>query len=151
MICCMECINHTKEGSKHKCRHNKNKTVIGELQEPLQICCGHFIKADKTLAALYELPEGARVYISGRISGNKYYKSEFGEAEKRILNAGYKAENPAKLDLGESATWCDYMKQDLKTLCDCDAIYMLSAWQRSKGATLEHRVAESLGLTVIYE
>ena len=151
MICCMECINHIKEGSKHKCRHNKNKTVIGELQEPLQIYCGHFIKADKTLAALYELPEGARVYISGRSRGDKYYKSEFEEAEKRILNAGYKAENPAKLDLGESATLGDYMKQDLKTLCDCDAIYMLSAWQRSKEAKVERRVAESLGLAIIYE
>lgn len=151
MICCMECINHTKEGSKHKCRHNRNKTVIGELQEPLQICCGHFIKADKTLAALYELPEGARVYISGRTSGNKYYKIEFDAAEKKILNAGYKAENPVKLDLGEPATWYDYMKHNLKTLCDCDAIYMLSEWQRSKEATLERRVAEYLGLAVIYE
>ncbi len=43
------------------------------------------------------------------------------------------------------------MKEDVKALCECDVIYMLSNWTDSKGAIIEHTIAMYLGLKVQYE
>lgn len=43
------------------------------------------------------------------------------------------------------------MKEDVKALCDCDEIFMLSNWTDSKGAIIEHTIAMYLGLKVSYE
>ena len=43
------------------------------------------------------------------------------------------------------------MKEDVKALCECDIIYMLSNWTDSKGAIIEHTIAMYLGLKVQYE
>jgi len=43
------------------------------------------------------------------------------------------------------------MKEDVKALCECDEIFMLSNWIDSKGAIIEHTIAMYLGLKVCYE
>jgi hypothetical protein len=43
------------------------------------------------------------------------------------------------------------MKEDIKALCDCDQIFMLSNWVDSKGAIIEHAIAMYLGIKVIYQ
>lgn len=40
------------------------------------------------------------------------------------------------------------MRSDLRALLDCDAIYMLPGWSRSRGARLEARVARACGLRI---
>ncbi len=92
-----------------------------------------------------------RIYISGQITGNPLYKVQFAAAARIIKFSGFEPINPAQLELGKDATWTDYMRRDLKLLCDCDSIYMLKNWKKSKGAKLEHEVAKSLGLSVHYE
>ena len=92
-----------------------------------------------------------RIYISGQITGNPLYKVQFAAAARIIKFAGFEPVNPAELELSKDATWTDYMRRDLKLLCDCDSIYMLKNWKKSKGAKLEHEVAKSLGLSVHYE
>ena len=42
------------------------------------------------------------------------------------------------------------MKEDVKALLDCDAIYMIKGWDKSQGAKLEKRVADACGLMSIY-
>ena len=94
-----------------------------------------------------------RIYISGRITGNPDYKLQF-ELTEQLLNkcdSVTSVVNPARLDLGEGATWEDYMKTDIVQLTSCDVICMLKGWRRSRGARLEYRIAKALGLKVIYE
>jgi hypothetical protein len=40
---------------------------------------------------------------------------------------------------------------DLFFLMHCQGIYMLDGWQHSRGARIEHYVADTLGLAVIDE
>jgi len=49
---------------------------------------------------------------------------------------------------------CDdsvWLEGDLEMLRRCDAIYMLNTWHRSEGAISELKVAQRLGLEIIYE
>lgn len=98
-----------------------------------------------------------KIYISGRITENPQYMQDFAHAEQ-VLNFSningqkFDVVNPTKVSpFDENKTWRDYMREDIKALVDCDAIYMLCGWRRSKGARLERRIAIKLGLEVIYE
>lgn len=44
-----------------------------------------------------------------------------------------------------------FLTGDLEILKRCDAIYMMKDWRWSKGAKMEHNLAEQLGLEVYYE
>lgn len=92
-----------------------------------------------------------KIYISGKITGNKNYKQEFEAAEMLLKLAGYYPVNPAREHLPDGATWADYMRHDIKLLCNCDGLYMLKDWQESKGARVEHQLAQNLGLKIYYE
>ena len=92
-----------------------------------------------------------KIYISGKITNNANYKAEFEAAELALKIAGFQPVNPAEEYLPDGATWADYMRQDIKLLCDCDAIYMLNGWRESAGAKIEHKLAQDLGIEIIYE
>lgn len=49
------------------------------------------------------------------------------------------------------ANWPERLKIDIRALCLCDAIYMLSNWEKSKGAKLQHRIATELGMKIYYQ
>ena len=92
-----------------------------------------------------------KIYISGKITDNANYKADFQAAELALKIAGFQPVNPAEEKLPDGATWADYMRHDIKLLCDCDAIYMLDGWQESAGAKIEHKLARKLGIEIIYE
>lgn len=92
-----------------------------------------------------------RVYISGAITGDSNYKAKFEKAKQDLKKSGYIPVNPAEFDLPEGATWEDYMKQDLALLLKCDGIYMLKDWKQSRGAMIEHDLAQTLKMQVQYE
>lgn len=100
--------------------------------------------------------EKKQIYISGMITGLPYdeaYKS-FEDAETEIRTGTKKIfdiVNPMKLPHLHDKTWESYMKEDLKELLSCDAIYMLKDWYKSKGATIEWEIAKQLGMEVIYQ
>jgi len=57
--------------------------------------------------------------------------------------------NTALFDgLADDSVW---LKGDLEILKRCDAIYMLKAWSNSTGSKVELKLAEELGLEVIYQ
>lgn len=93
-----------------------------------------------------------KIYISGQITGldNRVAFDNFEKVEKMLLSQGHDVVNPMKLKHKDNATWCDYMREDIKALCDCDAIYLQPNWYNSRGAKLEFRVAASLNL-IIFE
>ena len=77
-----------------------------------------------------------RIYISGKISGLDLRVAQelFEQAALLLKEHGYIPVNPMELcPVNEAFTWKDYMKFDIKILCDCDGIYMLENWKESKG------------------
>lgn len=87
-----------------------------------------------------------KVYISGKISGlsEKVYKNNFNSAELYLTGLGYDVVNPVSYGLIPNGTWKDYMRRDIKLLCDCDYIYLLEGWEDSDGASLEKLIADNL-------
>lgn len=100
------------------------------------------------------------IYISGRITGNKNWQSDFQKAEdylKKNFGNAVGFINPLNLDketqeiYGENPTYQQYMIHDIHELIFCDSIYMLRGWWQSKGARLERHIAKVLGMKIIYQ
>jgi len=91
-----------------------------------------------------------KVYISGMITSLKYdqYRKAFKEAATYLVDKGCDPIDPSDLGKPEHHSWEYYMRKAIPQLCECDGIYMLNGWERSKGAKLEHTIAKSLGMTV---
>jgi hypothetical protein len=45
--------------------------------------------------------------------------------------------------------WSDYMRLCIAELCTADCVYFIKDWQKSRGASLEHHIAESLGIPCV--
>ena len=91
------------------------------------------------------------VYISGKVTGRPIEEAQeqFREAELKIKKMGYNVINPTKHGIIDGYEWADYMKQDIKLLCDCDYIYQLPNWEESKGAKLEYQIAIALSIPTL--
>lgn len=84
-----------------------------------------------------------KIYISGRISGRplEQARQEFELAEMKLRKFGFSPVNPMYNGLPDDAAWEDHMGRDIAMLLRCQAIYMLSGWEQSEGATLEYLIA----------
>lgn len=100
------------------------------------------------------------VYISGAITGIQGYQEHFAKADEHIKSFGLKTLNPVEFckgmekkakELGVTLEWGDYMRKCLVTIPAADAMYMLRGWENSKGARLEHHIAQELGLEIMYQ
>jgi hypothetical protein len=93
-----------------------------------------------------------RVYVSGPMTGMPRYNfPAFFEAARKLRRAGYRVHNPATKGNPVGWTWEDFMRYDLVKLIDCDAIFMLPGWRKSRGARLERHVAKELGFVILTE
>jgi len=94
-----------------------------------------------------------KVYISGKITGLpiEVAFSNFNNAEIKLKENGYETVNPMTINHDHNKSWENYMRVDLKALLDCDCIYMLQDWHKSKGANIEYNLAKDLGLTIFFE
>lgn len=52
---------------------------------------------------------------------------------------------------GEIPSYSDYLLYDLRVLVFCDTIYMCAGWDKSKGCRVEHEMAKSIDMKIIYE
>jgi hypothetical protein len=95
-----------------------------------------------------------RIYIAGQITGLEFDVAfrNFEVAEAALKNAVHEPVNPMKSE-GEvpGRRWAEYLADDLLLIDKCDAIYMQSNWQMSKGARLEHEAALLMDKTILYE
>jgi nucleoside 2-deoxyribosyltransferase len=94
-----------------------------------------------------------KIYISGPISGVPFEqaKAAFEDAEMRLEEKGYAPVNPIDNGLPRNSIWEEHMRADLKLMMDCDAIYMLKGFRRSRGAMVEYTIAKELGFEIIYQ
>ena len=97
--------------------------------------------------------KGKIVYLSGAITGNENYKHDFSVAETYLTQMGYIVVSPAKLDelSNEKLSYEQYMRVCYSLIDICDIIFMVSGWQKSKGANAELSYAKSLGKEVKYQ
>lgn len=94
-----------------------------------------------------------RIYISGQITGLDLdvAKAYFKQTEEQITKAGHIPVNPMEIHPTlDGPTWHDFMAEDIKALLYCDAILMLENWTNSRGAKIEHGIAQGLGIPVYY-
>lgn len=91
-----------------------------------------------------------RVYLSGPMTGMPDLNFPAFNAEAaRLRDIGFEVVNPAEINRDATMTWEACMRNDIKALCDCDAIALLPGWEQSKGAHLEVHIAHRLGLSVV--
>ena len=91
------------------------------------------------------------VYISGKITGNYNYVCDFMNAELKIKEAFPDATIVNPINTTGCNSWVEYMRKDLSQLLNCNTIYMIKGWRRSKGAKLEYKIARALGMKIIYD
>ena len=90
------------------------------------------------------------IYVSGPMTGMPDLNfPAFHTAARMLREQGHQVRNPAEVGEQLGLQWEDYMRKDLRLLCDCDAIYLLPGWEKSKGAHLELHIAHRLGLEVM--
>jgi hypothetical protein len=89
------------------------------------------------------------LYVSGPMSGIKDLNfPAFIAAAEALRRAGYAVVNPVDLNPDPKAEWKACMRADIKALVDCDAVATLPGWKESRGAWLETRIANGLGMEV---
>ena len=93
----------------------------------------------------------SRIYVAGPMTGLPDFNyPAFNEAERALTERGHDVVNPARAWDGDTATakWSDYMRRGITDICTAEAVALLPGWRESRGATLEHHVATTLGLVV---
>lgn len=95
------------------------------------------------------------IYISGPMTGLPNLNTEaFNHAEEKLRRAGWSdIRNPARLAVNEyeNLPRSLYLRSDLRQLLDCQAIFLLRGWQKSRGARLEVLIADEVGIRRVYE
>jgi len=111
------------------------------------------------------------IYVAGKMRGHTDGNfPSFDRQTKALREQGWVVINPAEMDrehgrppsghleFDPSTSYRDQefmreaMERDSVAICrDCTAIYMLSGWEKSRGAKCEWHLAKALGLDIYYE
>lgn len=90
------------------------------------------------------------VYIAGKMTGlPDLGRPKFQAAAKKLRDDGFVVLNPTELPDGMPGD--RYMPICLAMVCAADAVYLLSGWRESPGATLERNYALYQGKIIIEE
>lgn len=90
----------------------------------------------------------SKIYIAGKITGNKNYKDEFIKAECFLERQGHEVMNPAYM--GKGFLQAEYLHICKAMIDVCDIVCFLPNWEDSKGASYEMGYAEGLGKKIEY-
>ena len=97
------------------------------------------------------MKEGS-IYIAGKITGDTDYQTTFRKAEEVLIKLGWNCwyiVNPVK-ECKKHWSWLRCMIKCLSLLKECKWVAMLPDWKESRGARIEHRVAQWLDKDIIY-
>ena len=89
-----------------------------------------------------------KLFISGRITGNRFYVSEFDKAEQFYRRKDYTVITPSVLPQGLLPA--DYMRICFAMIDSCDVVAFLPEWEMSPGARLEHAYCTYTGKPTLY-
>lgn len=91
-----------------------------------------------------------KIYLSGPMTGLPGYNFHAFHAEaERLRKLGYYVINPAEINAGNVLKHHEYLRADIKALCDCDTIALLPGWNKSHGAVSEMKVAKMLKIQAV--
>lgn len=93
-----------------------------------------------------------RVYISGAISNNPNYMTDFANAEQHLQKLGYEVINPTNVCamLPTSFTHDEYMRVCKAMLKSCNFIYNIESNIPSVGRELEIKWAKKFKIALLY-
>ena len=92
------------------------------------------------------------LYIAGPMTGLPAFNyPAFEKAAGDLIAAGYEVLSPHTIDATEdtepgSQTWEWYMRRALSMMLRCDGVALLPGWRKSRGALIEVRLAEDVGM-----
>lgn len=84
-----------------------------------------------------------KVYLAGKIAGDRQYKAKFRAAAVEFERRGYTVLNPAILP--EGLTDADYMSITMAMLYAADAVVFLPDYRESRGAMVEFDMCQRIG------
>ena len=84
-----------------------------------------------------------KVYLAGKIAGDRRYKAKFRAAAVELERRGYTVLNPAILP--EGLTDADYMSITMAMLYAADAVVFLPDYRESRGAMVEYDMCQRIG------
>lgn len=84
-----------------------------------------------------------KVYIAGKIAGDRRYRVKFREAAKAMEEAGHVVLNPAALP--EGLTDADYMRICMAMVDTADLAVFLPDYWESRGAMVEWAYCQRIG------
>ena len=94
-----------------------------------------------------------KCYIAGKIGGLdvEVFTKNFEQAKQEVAALGYEPVSPVDLPHNHGRTWAEYMREDLRAMLECEAVYALSNWRTSPGANIEVNLALNVGLTILHQ
>ena len=94
-----------------------------------------------------------KVYISLPITGQdlQEQKRHAEAVASFLLTAGFTPVNPFNNGLADDASYREHIREDLKLLLGCGAIWLCKGYHYSKGCLFERDVAVKCGLTIVKE
>ena len=84
-----------------------------------------------------------KIYIAGKIAGDRRYRAKFREAAKALEAAGHVVLNPATLPDG--LTDADYMRICMAMVDAADLAVFLPDYRESRGAMVEWAYCQRIG------
>lgn len=90
-----------------------------------------------------------KIYIAGQITGCTDYEQNFNRAEMQLRLQGHTVLSPTCLPQGFD--WGEYMHICKAMIDCCEAVFLLSNWQNSRGARQEKTYAENAGKQILFE
>ena len=103
------------------------------------------------------------IYVAGPMTGLPQHNfSAFDEAAERLRLSGWLVHSPVEIgwlcgvntsdeNEPDAETYRRLVRAEMAALVQCDAIYLLKGWEKSKGTRLELEVALAIGMEVIQE
>lgn len=90
------------------------------------------------------------IYVSGKITGNANYKSDFEKTVNKLKQIGWeKIISPTCLP--DNLEYEQYMEICFAMINVSDTVYCMKNWKESKGARREEIYAIAKGKVVLYE
>lgn len=91
-----------------------------------------------------------KIYIAGKITGDRNYKAKFARAEKALAKKGHSLMNPAWLVEYPEFQYNEYILISDWMRSVCDAVVLLPDWEESAGARHEKVNAALEGQKIFY-